>query len=411
MLFFTLATLATTAAAQLDLYSTLVSDHELSTLSELLALVPDISNSLVATSNITIFAPTNVAFASVPRDIPEGEAIEWKNDTIAIGALLSNHVFKGYYPAEAVTDTPLFLQSLLDSSFYNYRQPFGNFTGGQYNGVVRDGDHVAVISGELTVSYVTEADIKVQTPSSSTRSTRSSAFGPPLQLFTRRDGLLDFNAADLPYAFGNLDGGDATRQNISDFTPLALYLRALVGRRCGRSSRTISSTMLSSPTQLANVSVPSFQGADLTITVAEDGSAWVNGAKILFPNVLLFNGVAHIFDGVLNPSNAPFNRAGIKPEADASDRVAFPDASAVSKLPFSSISYADNSATYSTPELLKTMLAVDPKTSATATTTSNAKEAGASVTGEPTTVVEAGGSKLVATGAAVAAFVVALLMV
>jgi uncharacterized surface protein with fasciclin (FAS1) repeats len=41
---------------------------------------------------------------------------------------------------------------------------------------------------------------------------------------------------------------------------------------------------------------PSFQGADLTFTVAEDGSAWVNGAKILFTNVLLFNGVAHIID-------------------------------------------------------------------------------------------------------------------
>src|SRR5687768_1503760 len=96
----TLATLATAVAAQqMDLYSTLVSDHELSTLAELLALVPDISNTLAAASNITIFAPTNAAFAAVPRDIPEGEAIEWKNDTVAIGALLSNHVFPGYYPA------------------------------------------------------------------------------------------------------------------------------------------------------------------------------------------------------------------------------------------------------------------------------------------------------------------------
>jgi uncharacterized surface protein with fasciclin (FAS1) repeats len=153
-----ISALATAVAAQqMDLYSTLASDHELSTLAELLALVPDISSTLAASSNITIFAPTNAAFASVPRDIPEGQAIEWKNDTIAIGALLSNHVFPGYFPAQAVTDVPLFAQSLLDSSFVNYRQPFGNFTGGQYNEIVKDGDDVAIISGELTVSYVTQA--------------------------------------------------------------------------------------------------------------------------------------------------------------------------------------------------------------------------------------------------------------
>ena len=152
-----LAMLAATAVAQSDLASVLASDHDLSTLAKLLALVPDIVQTLSSASNITIFAPTNEAFESVPRDIPEGEAIEYKNDTIAIGALLSNHVFKGYYPAEAVTDIPLFAQTLLDSSFVNYRQPFGNFTGGQYNGVVRDGDDVVVISGELTLSRATEA--------------------------------------------------------------------------------------------------------------------------------------------------------------------------------------------------------------------------------------------------------------
>jgi uncharacterized surface protein with fasciclin (FAS1) repeats len=114
-------------------------------------------NTLTSARNITIFAPTNAAFDSVPRDIPEGEAIKGKDDPIAIGALLSNHVFPGNYPANAVTDTPLFIQSLLDSSFFNYRQPFGNFSGGQYNEVVKDGNNVAIISGELTVSYVTQA--------------------------------------------------------------------------------------------------------------------------------------------------------------------------------------------------------------------------------------------------------------
>ena len=157
MKFLNLAALAAAVVAQSDLASIIASQEDLSTLAELLALVPDIAETLVSASNITIFAPTNKAFDSVPRDIPEGEAISQKNDTIAIGALLSNHVFKGYYPASVAADIPVFVQSLLDSSFVNYRQPFGNFTGGQYNGIVKDGDDVVVISGEETLSYVTEA--------------------------------------------------------------------------------------------------------------------------------------------------------------------------------------------------------------------------------------------------------------
>lgn len=152
-----LAALTATAAAQTDLSSLLQSQDDLSTLAHLLSLVPDILTTLGSASNITIFAPTNNAFDSVPRDIPEGEAIEYLNDTIAIGALLSNHVFQGYFPAKSVTDVPFFAQSLLDGSFINYRQPFGNFTGGQYNEIVKDGDDVVVISGEQTLSYVTEA--------------------------------------------------------------------------------------------------------------------------------------------------------------------------------------------------------------------------------------------------------------
>ncbi|KAK2935408.1 hypothetical protein FoTM2_003350 [Fusarium oxysporum f. sp. vasinfectum] len=374
MRFLNLATLASAVVAQSDLASILSSQSDLSTLAELLALVPDIAETLASASNITIFAPTNDAFASVPRDIPEGEAISQRNDTIAIGALLSNHVFKGYYPAKVATDIPVFVQSLLDSSFVNYRQPFGNFTGGQYNGIVKDGDDVVVISGEETLSYVTEADIKVGDSVIIHKVDKPLSFGAPLQLFTRRDNLLNFNAAlnaaDLPYNFGNLDRVSSTLVNISDFTvfiPNDPAFEAIGSVLEGADLKTLQEVLkyhivddVLFSTDLANVSVPSLQGADLTFTVAEDGSAWVNGAKILFTNVLLFNGVAHVIDGVLNPADDPFDRADLKPAAEADDRLAFPGATPVSKLPFSVISYADDSQpTYTTPELLKTLKAID----------------------------------------------------
>ncbi|RBA17786.1 hypothetical protein FPRO05_11501 [Fusarium proliferatum] len=358
MKFLNLAALASAVVAQSDLASILSSQSDLSTLAELLALVPDIAETLASASNITIFAPTNEAFASVPRDIPEGEAISQRNDTIAIGALLSNHVFKGYYPAKVATDIPVFVQSLLDSSFVNYRQPFGNFTGGQYNGIVKDGDDVVVISGEETLSYVTEADIRVGDSVIIHKVDKPLSFGAPLQLFTRRDNLLNFNAAlnaaDLPYNFGNLDRDSSTLVNISDFTvfiPNDPAFEAIGSVLESADLKTLQEVLkyhivddVLFSTDLANVSVPSLQGADLTFTVAEDGSAWVNGAKILFTNVLLFNGVAHVIDGVLNPADDPFDRADLKPAAEADDRLAFPDATPVSKLPFSVISYADDTA-------------------------------------------------------------------
>ena len=149
--------LAGSALAQGDLAGLLASQDDLSTLLDLVKFVPGLADKLASASNITIFAPTNAAFAAVPRNVPEGEAIEWKNDTIAVGALLANHVFKGVYPSSVITDIPTFAQTLLDGSYINYRQPFGNFTGGMYNGLVKNGKDVCVLSGEQTISTVTQA--------------------------------------------------------------------------------------------------------------------------------------------------------------------------------------------------------------------------------------------------------------
>ncbi|KAM6517667.1 hypothetical protein FSOLCH5_008635 [Fusarium solani] len=416
-----LATLATAVVAQSDLAALISSQDDLSTLASLLALVPDIAETLASASNITIFAPTNKAFDSVPRDIPEGEAIEFKNDSIAIGALLSNHVFQGYYPAEAVTNKPLFVQTLLDATFVNQRQPFGNFTGGQYNGIIKDGDDVVVISGEETLSYVTEADIKLGDTVIIHKVNKPLSFGAPLQLFARRDGLLKFNAAlaaaDLPYNFGNIGYDSADKLNISDFTVFVPNDAAfeLIGSVLeGADLETLSEVLtyhivddVVFSTELANVTLPSLQGADLTFTVAEDGTAWVNGAKIVFTNVLLFNGVAHVIDGVLNPGDAPFDRAALEPAADPTDRLAFPDASPVSVFPFSTVSYDTDDVSYTTPELLQTLSAVDVNAAAAVTTT----EEISTPTRKATTVPTAGGSKLLAGGATLMALFVSILII
>ncbi|KAF9741127.1 hypothetical protein PMIN01_00666 [Paraphaeosphaeria minitans] len=293
------------------------------------SLVPGFADTLAAATNVTIVAPTNAALVAVPRNVPEGEAIEQKSDTIAIGALLANHVFKGLYPSDVITDVPTFAQTLLNSSYIIPRQPFSKFT------------------GEQTISTVTQADIKLGHGITIHKIDTVLSFGPPLQLYTYRAGYLAMNAAlevaDLGIGIG-LTGADDNGLNISDFTIFIPMNDAFSS--IGSVLETTDKNTLQ-------------QGDNLTFTVLPDGSAWVNNAKITFANAIL----------VLSPGN--FDRASLKPSVPVSERTAFPSASAVpiSELPFSSIAFQGDRETYTkTPALLQTAIAVPTSTSGAATT-------------------------------------------
>ncbi|KAL1591689.1 hypothetical protein SLS60_011688 [Paraconiothyrium brasiliense] len=409
------AFVAGSCLAQGDLAGLLASQADLSTLLELVGLVPGLADTLSAASNITIVAPTNEAFAAVPRNVPEGEAIEQKNDTIAIGALLANHVFKGVYPSDVITDIPTFAQTLLNSSYIIPRQPFSNFTGGQYNGLVKNGDDVCILSGEQTISTVTEPVSHTLIPISISHGTNCikdiklgegitihkidtvMSFGAPLQLFTYRAGFLAMNAAleaaDLGIDVG-LTGADTPGLNISDFTifvPTNEAFESIGSVLESADQKTlqevlkyhiIPNNVIFSPS-LGNVTVPSLQGGNLTFTVLPDGSAWVNNARITFPNSILFNGIAHVIDSVLSPGE--FNRDSLTPSANASERVAFPSASSVpiSELPFSSIAFQGDQETYSTtPALLQTWIAAATPTSGASTTGNGSGQSTPAPTGQ-----------------------------
>jgi uncharacterized surface protein with fasciclin (FAS1) repeats len=135
------------------------------------------------------------------------------------------------------------------------------------------------------------------------------AFGAPFQLFTARSGYLAMNAAleaaNLNFAFG-LAGADEQGLSISDYTifvPTDETFESIgsVLESAGLETlqevlrhHIILNNVIFSPS-LGNVTVQSLQGSDLTFTVP-DGSAWVNNARITFPNSILYNGVAHVID-------------------------------------------------------------------------------------------------------------------
>jgi len=138
------------------------------------------------------------------------------------------------------------------------------------------------------------------------------SFGAPFQLFTYRSGYTAMNsaleAAQLAIDFG-LSGPDAQGLNVSDFTIFVPTNEAFeaIGSVLEEADQAtlqevlkyhiIPNNVIFSPS-LGNVTVESLQGVELVVTVAQDGSAvWVNGAKVVFANTILFNGVAHVVDG------------------------------------------------------------------------------------------------------------------
>lgn len=54
---------------------------------------------------------------------------------------------------------------------------------------------------------------------------------------------------------------------------------------------------------LSNTTLTTLQGNNVTISII-DGSVYVNSAKVVVPDVLVANGVVHVIDNVLNPTNA-----------------------------------------------------------------------------------------------------------
>ncbi|KAI5200197.1 FAS1 domain-containing protein [Aureobasidium subglaciale] len=421
-----LALMAGSTMAQGDLAGLLSSQPDLSTLLELVSLVDGLADTLAAASNITIFAPTNDAFARVPRDEPEGAAIEYRNETVAVAALLANHVFKGVYPSDVITDIPTFAQTLLDNSYITATQPFSNITGGAYNGLVKNGDDVCVLSGEQTISTVTQADIKLGEGITIHKVDTVLSFGAPLQLFTYRAGYLNMNAAleaaNLGFDVG-LSGPDQKGLNISDFTIFIPTNEAFdnIGSIIESADletiqdvlryHIIPNNVIFAPS-LGNVTIPSFEGTNLTFTVFPDGTAWVNNAKITFPNTILFNCVAHVIDTVLAPGE--FDRAALEPSARAADRLSFPNASKVVRLPFTSVAFEGDLMTYSsTPALLQTVAAVATGASRSDAATSATTTSNGSSTSPPLATYTGSAISLATSGVmlmAVAVGVAALLM-
>ncbi|KAI4928395.1 uncharacterized protein J4E92_005881 [Alternaria infectoria] len=306
-----------------DLAAALNSTDELSTLQSVIPA--GVLESLAGLTNITILAPSNSAFGKIDNETLSSLT---SNEGL-LTALLQYHVLNGTFRSTDITNTSTFVPTALTNPM------FTNVTGGQVVEAIAMDDSVMFYSGLLANSTVTTADVNftggvihiidsVLTLPENTADTLSAA-----DLVALRGAI---NATDL---FDTVDN----TPNITIFAPNNEAFQN-IGSALGNLStedaasiltyHVIAGTIGYSSTLENGTNLTTANGEQLTITIGE-GGIFVNNARVVASDILIANGVVHVIDEVLNPSNAT-----IADSTSDEGEPAFEGATPVSDVPFTS---------------------------------------------------------------------------
>ncbi|KAH6616559.1 FAS1 domain-containing protein [Boeremia exigua] len=328
LLAFASAVLAQTNGTVPSLTEALNSSSQLTSLSGVLGLpgLGQLVQALGSAQNITILAPSNEAFASVGN---ETLAALTANEGL-LTALLQYHVLNGSVLSSAITNQSQFVPTLLTNEL------FTNVTGGQVVEAVANDGNVTFFSGLLANSTVTEADLNFT--------------GGVIHVIDRflvlpetvSDTLTTANLTGLRGALNatNLLEAVDTTPDVTIFAPSTQAFSDIGSLLANASTEDIASILTyhvvngtvgySSGIENGTV-LTTLNGANLTITIGDEGRIFVNSARVTIADVLIANGVVHVIDEVLNPGNAT-----IADPSDEEGEGAFPGATPVSELPFTS---------------------------------------------------------------------------
>lgn len=321
-----LASLAT-AQGTPDLAAALSSTPQLSTLATVLNGSQSVLQALVGARNITILAPSNEAFAALGNQTLTSLASQPER----LAAILQYHVLNGTFPSSAITNQSAFVPTLLTN------QMFTNVTGGQVVEAVKTNNMVKIFSGLLANSTVTTADVNVTNGvvhiidrvltvpekasdtllAAGLTSLRGAVVNaslvqtvdntPNLTIFAPNNAAFQKIGSALP---------SLTAQQVTD---ILSYHVVAQGDKIGYSSNLMNGAELTT-----------VQGQKLKISIGS-GGVFVNNARVVTPNVLIANGVVHVIDEVLNPTN----QTAANPTGTAG-APAYSGASSVSNAPFTS---------------------------------------------------------------------------
>ncbi|KAF2101005.1 Fasciclin-domain-containing protein [Rhizodiscina lignyota] len=326
---FSVAALAASAFGQklMDLNATLASNNQTSALSGLLAAYPDLVRGLESARNVTLLAPSNNAIETLLNS-SMGKLLS--SDPGLTQAVLTYHVLKGTYEASAITNMSTFIPTMLTNTTYT------NVTGGQVVEAITISGNVTFFSGLNMNASVVQPDVNftggvihvidnvltlpVNDSATAAAANLTSLVGAlgASKLVDTVDSLRDVTIfAPNNTAFQDI-GSALANLSTNDLATILEY--HVVKGPVGYSSK------LKNGMKLDTVG-----GKSLTIHI-ENGTVFVNSAKVVTPDVLVSNGVVHVIDNVLNPNNT-----SAAPSSSATaGSPGFSGASSVSSAPFTS---------------------------------------------------------------------------
>jgi len=309
--------LASTALGQ-SLQQVLANNTQLSQLAN---LAGPFLNSLPTTGAITVLAPNN---AAVGAFLSSPGANSTSQDVIS--ALLSYHVLQGNYTTiPNVSFIPTNLQP----------GAFAGVTGGQRVHAVPNNGSFSLFSGLLQNSTVNGSAIPFN---NGVVHVLNQFLTIPQNITTTGVAL---NLTSAVGAIGQLGLGQtlAGQSDLTYFIPNNAAFERIGGNLANLSSADLTQILqyhvvaagqpLYSTNLMNGSSVRSLQGGNLTARIV-GSDVFINNARVLTANVLVANGVVHVIDRVLNPSNST-----ISPNT-ATTAEAFPSATSASNVPFTS---------------------------------------------------------------------------
>jgi len=322
------AALSAVAYAQTpDLNTALSGNPNLSQLAALVGSIPGLGQTLGSANNITILAPNNAALGAL-LNTTAGKTLA--NNTAAVTALLQYHVLQGTIFASQIGNTPAFVPTLLNNPTY------ANVTGGQRVEAATANGNVTFFSGLLQNSTVAQAN---QNFTGGTIHVINKVLTLPANISTTlvTAGLTSlYGALNASSLLGTANG----LKDVTIFAPANSAFQAIASGLGNVSStdlakiityHVVNGTTPLYSTSLKNGTLPTVNGGNVNISL-RGSNVFVNGAKVVTPNVLVAGGVVHVIDNVLNPANATATVS----DGATTGAPAFSGASSASSVPFTS---------------------------------------------------------------------------
>lgn len=257
----------------------------------------DLVDALSSTNGITLFAPTNGAFAvlaeAAPVVVANLQTEEWQDH---LKNLLEYHVLPVVVPSSAIIDDSV-ATTLNKESITFSKKDSGIFVNSDAEVVAPDVDAsdgvIHAIDNVLLPSWVSNSivDLAIGSPDLST-----------LVDLVVQAGLVDTLSEAGPYtvfaptndAFLKLLGDENDASSLDDDLISSILTYHVVPG------------IYDSSSLVNGLNLTTVQGQDLTFSI-QGNRKWVNGERIITPNILANNGIVHLVNGVLIPEESDTN--------------------------------------------------------------------------------------------------------